>query len=243
MKEARFQCAERLVRNCVLLYGIPIYVVDGSGPEVNERLRLAGSILEHQSDPGMGPGRRQLFASVENHLAQRGENPEKTYVCWTEPEKDTFAEFIPTLIEPLESDKADIVIFERTEKSLASLPKMQHKFEDFSDFLFQKATGIKAKPFAGPMVFRASLLSIFKNADPRKYGVRDGYVQFTAIIEAVAAGHRIVGKEVDFIYPADQVAEEEGPKALEMFERRREQQDHLGRGFFAHADILGLPKR
>ena len=101
VKEARFQCAERLVRNCVLLYGIPIYVVDGSGPEVNERLRLAGSILEHQSDPGMGPGRRQLFASVENHLAQRGENPEKTYVCWTEPEKDTFAEFIPTLIEGL----------------------------------------------------------------------------------------------------------------------------------------------
>ena len=250
-KETRFLCAERLVQNCNDK-GYSIIIVDGSlDPNIRKRFRDLGAVVYEQTESGMGGSRRELSSRAQEFMGPRGIMKSyrpilspTDFILWTEPEKDKIVSWIPEIFAPIESGKADIVVPERSKKSLATMPRFQAASESIGDFVFQKATGIKAKPFFGPIAFIFEALEIFKNCNPLKYGAPDTWIQFFVLMEAAAAGYRIASVEVDFEYPPEQKEEEEGSRFREMMERRLELQlKPLIEGFYSAAEALCLSRR
>jgi len=232
VEETRFKLACGLIA-AAKRAGHDCLIVDGSpNPEVLQTLRGLGAVVLQQKVPGIGPSRRQLFqaagdwhhfepGSTDPRFATWAPSDAPQIFLWTEPEKVDIIRFIPEIIAPIVRGAADIVIPRR--KSLASYPEFQAKTESIADRVYESYMGEGLRPMFGPVAFNRRAAHFFASCNPATKGGHDTYIQHIAPMEARARGFRIVGVEVDFIYPPEQRAEEEAALSSAMMSKRLNQ--------------------
>lgn len=212
-------------------------------PEIAREFERRGAVVQRAGRTLPFPTqRRLLFHLVKRYGASL--NAGRIFILWTEPEKTDIVNHIETLIAPLVNDEADVVIMGRTAKSEATHSRFQMISEETAKYVFQEVTGINAQPMTGPVMFTSELISYYENCNPKKYdpSLGHGYIQQVASIEAHAYGKRVIGVDVDFMYPPAQRQEEETALSKEIFAKRLEQQGDLIKSFMIVARVHGLWK-
>ncbi|MEK7629876.1 MAG: hypothetical protein AAB432_00635 [Patescibacteria group bacterium] len=204
-----------------VLQAIGATVVDGKGRSFQEQRRLAFELAADEK-------KKQLISAI----------------IWSEPEKVQIIKYIPEIIAPIITGQADVVIPSRSEKAWRSYPSFQQKTEKLINFTYCELTGILADPSFGPEAYSPDASQVFVDCFSKNYGQKlpSPYLQAIAPIEAFARGLRVSAVYIDFEYPPEQKTEEEGPRFLEMVEKRLQQQEDQIRTFFAVAKKLGFIK-
>ena len=250
--ELRFWLASDFVKAAVDA-GYEVAILDGSpDPSIAKHFFALGTHVFRQTAKGMGPGRRELFRIIRviKKINGLGRMNERTVVLWTEPEKVDVVRLIPEIVAPIVRGEADIVVpYRNDELFRATYPPFQYQSEMWADSVWSQVTGLRGGPMFGPVAFDIRHAHIFANADPRRYGLtdlHDRYVQHLAPLEAIRRGLRVQTVEVDFRYPAEQKAEEEGvadpAKLTEMLAKRlRDQGRPLTEMYLAVGKALRLP--
>ncbi|TSC69205.1 MAG: hypothetical protein G01um101466_149 [Parcubacteria group bacterium Gr01-1014_66] len=246
--QVRYELAQQFLINATTK-DHNVVLVDGS-PDINLRKSLMrDDVFVHpQLQSGMPASRREAFSHADQYIARefRSSFASREIICyWSEPEKDDVPNHISQLMAPIVNDEADIVIMGRTQESDATYPEFQRVSERIADYIYQQATGIPAKPMAGPVVFRYTMMGFFMQCFPQAFGIAPnfGYIQHLAPVMAYAAGARVIGIDVDFQYPRRQKAEEESTRNLEMIGKRLEGQlEPCIHSYYAIAKFYGLPR-
>ena len=231
VNELRFKLACQTVIEAVK-FGYRVIIVDCSpDPMVKGTLYKLGAHIFNQKEPGIGPGRRELFGFADSLC-----DPKDVIFC-TEPEKVDIVRFISDIVEPIVAGGVDIVIPKRTKISWDSYPSFQEKSEKIANLVYRKATGMEADPMFGPVAFSRDVAEYFRYFDPSEYKIADNYVQHYSPLWAKSEGKKVSTVEVDFIYPPEQKLEEEemNRKFGEMVEKRLLQTLQLAEAYF----ILG----
>lgn len=226
-RETRFHLASQMIGNAIAA-GYGAVIVDGSPvPDTSGAFLRLGASVFPQTTPGMGPSRRELFSwagetlrSLHAGVAEFPVSDADIFV-WTE-EKPDLIRSIPQIVAPIERGEADAVVPTRMLESFqGSYPKFQFESEQRANAVFREATGRELDIMFGPIAFRRELLPIFANCNPaERYGLTDTYIQHVALMEAMALGYRVASVSINFFYPPVQKAEEEGPLAELMWEKR-----------------------
>lgn len=223
-------------------YGYRLVVVDdGSAEELRTGLRLRRADLfdaavRHQPYMCMGPGRRQAM-KIAGEIA--GENG---LVLWMEPEKYTLISEIEKMAKPVFSfspfsGAADMVIPDRG--PLDSYPIEQRLAEPLGNLAFERLTGLKLDMWSGPKAMNSRALQYFLSYDG-EYGDRWDSVAIP-VLQAIAAGLKVVGVRVNYVHPPEQTV---GEETVEMLEKRIVQLHNLVPAMIAEAKKLGLyPKQ
>ena len=238
VNEERFKLAVKMAEEATKA-GYTVILVDDSPTEVWGKLKEAGAHVYRCSEKGMGFARRESVKKAERYL-HINHPGEQGVIIMTEPEKSDIIRFIPEIIEEILKGNSDIVIPMRSEKSWKSYPWFQEEIEKVDNFVYSQTTGIRADPMFGPVAFHSDVAPYFKNCKPSTYGVSDNYIQHIAPIEACREGKRICAVEIDFIYPPEQKAEEEGTKFSETAKKRLWQQKQLVETYFKVGKALQL---
>lgn len=238
VEQKRFGFAKKLLENA-LKAGYRIAVIDSS-PDKRvkkfiESLGLPAQVSTQQGST-MGASRREVFLDA----ASQSQRFVKA-TLWTEAEKYDIINWIPRIVEPILSSKAEIVIPKRSRKSWETFPKYQFASESIANRVYKEATGFDADPTFGPVAFSRKMDELFCECNPyNKWRVEDNYIQHFAPLEALAKGIKVESVEVDFEYPPEQKAEEETVLLKEMIERRLWQLNQLVDGYFKVSKDLGL---
>lgn len=215
--------------------GHRVITVDGS-PSTAHLVAFAeaGALVLEETEHGIGPSRRQLF-TAGGELSQIIQA-----FLWTEIEKEGLVQFIPMIAEPLLADEADIVMLQR--KNLGSYPEFQAETETIADRVFQEVTGIwDASPMFGPVAFNRRALPLFAKCNPKVlFGGYDTYIQHIPPIYAKAQGLRVAVVTVDFTYPPEQRAEEEGALTDAMRKKRLSQLRECTTNYLLAARAVGF---
>lgn len=264
VKETRFKLAREMMREA-LEAEYDVVVVDSSpDPKIQQKLaelrptqlvEVPKLLIFKQQNDGMGAGRRELFGVArDGHddltfdigpFSPMTRESSPGIFLWTEPEKKGTAKLIPQIVKPIEDGKADIVVVCRTLESTATYPRFQQISEEIADRVYMEITGLSGGPMHGPVAFTGAAARYFAECDPKALGfpeIEDTYLQHYAPFFAMRDGLRVVAVPVNFIYPPEQKAEEEGVKALEMVEKRLWQANTLIRAYFILSKRLGLIK-
>lgn len=258
VEETRFKLAKELIRQA-LANDHDVVVVDGSpNPEIREDFATLGPtqlvetpklLVFAQMKRGMGGSRRELFAVArDGHdelmhdvgpFSPLSRKAPSIFV-WTEPEKVDLIRLIPKIVAPIVAGEAEIVIPYRTPEGLRTYPVFQQVSEALADLAYMEITGLSGGPMFGPVAFSREVAPLFAECEPMIAGVEDTYIQHYAPMIAFARGRRVEAVEVDFNYPPEQRAEEEGTLSPEMLEKRMRQATTLIRAYFALGRHLGL---
>lgn len=231
----RFGLGRKLVAKAHVA-GHTTLIVEGS-PVTGPALvyKDMGAIVLPEDTLGIGPSRRQLFTAA-------GELPPIIRAfAWTEIEKEGLIQFMPMITEPLLADEADIVMLQRA--SLESYPAFQAETETIADRVFQGITGIwNASPMFGPVAFNRRALPLFAECNPKIFDGYDTYIQHIPPIYAKAQGLRVAVVTVDFTYPPEQKAEEEGALTEAMRMKRLSQLRECTTNYVLAAREVGFIK-
>lgn len=212
--------------------GHPVLLVDGSPDRsIRDAFTDLGAVVLAETDHGIGPSRRQLFT-----VACQTSHP---FFQWMEIEKTDYIRSIPLVAEPVALGLANVATPRR--KDLASYPQFQALTETTADLVYESYMGKGLRPMFGPVLFDREALPYFEECNPAlKYGGHDTYIQHIAPMECRANGRRVMSVEVDFTYPPDQRAEEEGALNAEMIEKRLRQQLECVQNYILAGEALGL---
>ena len=195
--ELRFKLACELITKAVAVK-YPIIIVDGSpDSSVRKEFNKRGALVFPQIAQGMAGSRRELFDCV------------RVVYC-----KNFYR------------GKVDFVIIGRIEKSMKSHPEFQVKSETLANTVYRNFFSVpNAAPMVGPVAFSSSVILYFSTCNRTKYGLRTGYIQHIAPLEATAHEHKVVCIPVDFMYPKEQKEEEE--KDISVVAKRLQQAQEL----------------
>lgn len=237
--EIRFHLDCQLIGNAVAL-DYRVVIVDASQDSVvRDAFSRIGAVVFPQLTKGIGPSRRELF----RHAGEENTYPDASLpdiFIWME-EKVDLIRWIPTIIAPIRSGEADIVIPSQTEMSWQSYPKFQAESEQKANACYADATGRCLDVMFGPVAFSRAMLPYFVACNPADhFGVFDTYIQHIAPLEAMAHGARVVSVPIDFFYPSAQKAEEETVLLEAMREKRQWQLEECMNAYRVVAYALKL---
>ena len=222
--------------------GYSIIVVDGSPNDLIKSLSGATVKVVPEITYGLGAAKRLSFFMAMEYAYRC--IPRRDIVVHLEAEKDDMIRWIPTLVAPIIGGAADVVVAERSAASWQSYPEFQAKTEAEGNFGLLSATGLDVDIFVGPGAFHIERAGYyFVNAAPYlAAGLEQGedtYAQHFGAISAHAHNCSVVASELlDFIYPPEQKADEEGG-ALD--EKRIWQRGSLIATYQKLARHFGLP--
>lgn len=217
-------------------HNIPFVVVDGesSGKFLRE-ISVGGmhNIFhgKNRDDGTFGLSRRRAIGEA-SEVSAAG----KGAVFWMESEKWPIVPYIRDIVQTMEIVGADIIVPAR--KSLESYPPIQRLAERLGNMYFGKATDHNLDVWIGPRLIGPRALPYFLDYKG-EYGDKWDSI-FIPIVRAIADGLIVIGKEVDYVHPPEQTAEEE--KDPEMDLKRLGQLQNLVPAFYAEAKKLGLLK-
>ena len=219
--EIRFHLDCQLIGNATAL-NYRVVVVDASpDTAVRHAFSRIGAIVFPQMTKGIGPSRRELFRHAGEESTYSPDVPLPDIFIWME-EKVDLIRWIPTIIAPILSGEADIVIPSRSEISWQSYPTFQAESEQKANACYADVTGRCFDVMFGPVAFRRAMLPYFAACNPaERFGVFDTYIQHIAPLEAITHGARVMSVPVDFFYPSVQKVEEETVLLGAMREKRQ----------------------
>ncbi len=242
LETLRFKLACQTIGNAIA-NGHKVVVVDGSPQKgiIEETFEGLGALVFREKfvkdiHSGLGTAKRQsLFHAMEiaNQCNLAG-------VLADEAEKD-FSPFIPTLLAKLDSSR-DVVVPARTRAGWESYPEQQIQTEGEANATFCQVTGLAIDIMFGPVLIGVNAMRHFILQNPSKLGFPNTYAQHLGVLQKIlldADGRdEVHGCEVDFLYPPEQRAEEEGDKTVEQ--KRINQRDTLSAGYRSVAKILNV---
>ena len=215
VSRVRSEIAKRTFRNTIN-EGCPVIAVDGgSSDELLKEFENYGVVVLGEEQRGMGPARRQAIkVAAENYNAQA--------TMWAEPEKD-LSEFLEDIFDPLEIEEADFVGVARRDRS--SYPLFQKVTEGLGNEIWKDITGVELDMFFGVRAWRKGLERYFL-----EYGGMAQDAIHVPVVDIIHAGYKVRSVSIDFKYPAEQRAVEEGLlNALAMKIKRLSQLHELSK--------------
>ncbi len=235
-EELRFRLACQTITSAVAA-GHAVVVVDGSpNQEVKAKFTELGAKVFPELHRGLGPSKRQsYFHAVEicNRESYAG-------VLADEAEKD-LAQFVPEILRPLEEhDDGAVIVPYRTTQGWKSYPLFQQESEQAANEVFEKVTKEQfIDIFFGPVFFTPGAAKHFVVQQPASLGFPNTYAQHLGVMLALADGKCEVGTiPIDFVYPPEQLVEEEGTLNDAMKAKRSDQFKTLTDGYRAAGKIL-----
>lgn len=244
-RDPRFPFAIRTIE-AARAAGYTICVVDGS-PDPNVKAVFRSEQLDKGAHVfpdlhrGLGAAKRQtVYHAMEVARAIGAQ-----FIAMIEPEKFDMIRLLDEWLAPLVSG-ADVSVADRSVESWKGYPLFQGGSEVHANNAFAVAIGLHLDIMFGPVAFRiATALDCFLN--PAGYlgeGVEDTYIQHFGTVVAHARGLKVVASPpLDFQYPPEQRAQEEGALDEEMRKKRTWQRDSLVKAYAALARRYGLPQR
>lgn len=228
----RAKLALKMVKEAVT-HGINVVVVDGgSAPEFRRNCLQLQAFIGDQEESGMGPGRRQCIRQASKMVGPTGA------VLWMEPEKWPLISQVFLLEATMEETGADIVV--PTRKSMSFYPPIQRAAERLGNMYFAKATGHELDVWAGPRLIGPKAMPYFLDYKGEwEYGDNWDSI-FVPVVQAIAAGLKVIGCEVDYIHPAEQTADEGTDPEMDL--KRLVQLQTLVPAIYAESRKLGLLK-
>lgn len=218
--------------------GFNLVNVDGGSSEAFlEEVSSLGIVNLPETQKGMSPSRRQAFREASGLEGVKA-------ICWTEPEKaSVVTDCITSLVAPILSGNADIVVPRRSKKALSTYPDYQVDSErDLNvkwNMVLRKfgLLGEDQPDFDvafGPKIFRNTpeVLSLFlaryeldpenetatSMADPETYS----NATFFPIPAALNLKYKVEGVEVDYRHPKSQTrAEQDSPEFIRKRKKQR----------------------
>lgn len=209
-------------------------------PTAVQKLEKHGAIVFPQLGGTPGADRRFLFkqaASLSDVCA----------ILWSE-EKPYMGEgqVIDAMIERMRSRGAAALVPGRSEKSWATWPWLQQMTEPIANRLYNELFGSSEDGVRdvmhGPLFVALDAVEHVLQFDPTAFGLADILVQQYVSIDMLSKGLKVAALNFDCSYPADQRAEEEGPKLEEMFNRRMSQLNQIVKGHFVLQQALFAEK-
>lgn len=218
----RFELACELARNAST-YGHVVRIREKFYEENFDavlKLRACGAIVDQQTGTTPGEDRRTLFRDALKDC----EAMDLDGVLWTE-EKPYMAEHVSSMLLEMRFQNAVACIPRRSERSFRrSWPLFQYHSESCANEVYRKLYGQSEDgPYDimhGPVYFAREAIQEVLDFDPEKHDIPDVYIQHFVPAILMAKGHKVATYEVDGEYPPAQRAEEEGPKFIEMVDRR-----------------------
>lgn len=222
----------------------PICVVDGSpDPEIKTGLRNRGAFVYPEVTHGLGAAKRYSFYHAVCVAVAR----KRTIVVHIEPEKYDMIRYISLLVETILTGDADVTVATRGDKSWLSYPTFQVKTEREANAAFRQSIGIDLDIMAGPGAFRIDSAGyFFVDGNYTSAGIPDTYSQHYGVIAAHAHGLRVAASTpLDFIYPAEQRAQEEAEIAAggPIKQKRLDQLESLSMAYEKLAAHYKLPRQ
>lgn len=194
-RDHRFEACLRFLHGAKML-GIPVYLADTSPEEIRAELGSLAMLVPCPDTSYTGKKIVALQAAVESGA---------TAIIITELEKDGLLPYLNGLCQPILEGLADLVIPKRTETSWDSYPR-EFQIERFALEQIRQFTGHYFDTMLGAFVIHCDLAPRFLNCReelwtwlhvPRLEFIRD-------------SPDRVLSIPIDFLYPADQKAAEEG---------------------------------
>lgn len=201
-RDHRFEACCRFLRGAQAI-GVPVYLADTSPADIQAEFEALGAILILCSDTSYtGKKIASLQATFDGGAAS---------ILITEMEKDGLLPYLERLCQPILDGSADLVIPERTEVSWTSYPK-EFAIERFALEQIRQFTGHYLDTMLGTFVIHRDLAPRFLECREEMWTWLH-VPRFQFIKEHL---DRVVGIPVDFLYPADQKATEEGNPAFHL---------------------------
>jgi hypothetical protein len=203
IRDKRFQTCMNFLR-LTNEAGIPAFLADASpDPAVTEQLRSLATVVELRSAP--------FHAQKATALHQAYLSGAAALIC-TEFEKDDLVRYFQAICEPILSGTADLVIPKRSEKSWASYPREMQATEGFALDQIEKVTGRRWDTMFGPFAIHRDFATRFTNCSAPMWS----WLHEPRFEMMRSRPHRIAEVEVDFEYPPQQCAVEEGNPAFHL---------------------------
>jgi len=244
--KVRSELCLNMLRNAEAL-GVTVVLADGGSNSnfINEVKKLTNAVLIEGKAKSMGADRREaLEAAVE--LAEK-EKISQPIFFWTEPEKDNLIS--QSNLENMTNEikqGANIVVPERKEEGLRTLPKFQRWFEQRANKrsleLVEEFSGGRHQQLLdlwfGPKMFDREGVKFFReyNKDNNRIDLWDAII--VPVTEAIKAGKRVASVPVDYEYSENQRQEDsnELKKRLEQYSQiLKEMGDRKWTEFFDEA--------
>ena len=232
INETRAQCALGSAEEARRL-GYQLVVVDDSpDPRVKEELVSLGALVHKQRQPGMGASRRQAIG-----LAKEIAGPNGAWV-FIEPEKKNVLKELEQSFSVVIHDNDVIVVLCRTASGLHTCDQAWEYISHLGSLNFKMATGLpELDVFLGTRVVSSKLAEFFEMERQGIPGDKSWGVTHYGMLDALAAGYKIVGIPINFVHPPEQKAAEDNPL---IFMKRVVQTALLTAGSFLYAVQLGL---
>lgn len=192
--ELRLQLALATIKQAKL-HNFPIVVLDAStDPYVSRMLKKEGAKVISRKNSDFGDGVRMAIEKAAELVDKKG------VVIWQEPEKSDFVRFCEKAASIIFSGKANIVIPERTAKSLATYPIEQTHSERFGNFCVQSITGKKYYDYYfGPKVYQVDMTKFVSSYKGRLW---DAHI--IPVLHALKKGYIVESVAVDYQHPKEQ---------------------------------------
>ena len=118
----------------------------------------------------------------------------------------------------------DIVVVGRTEASQESLPPVQRRTERLAGWVLEHTLSLPHDALAGPRGYTRDGAAFLLNYPSSEKGMNNWIYMYQNAIEAMKAGKRVGGIDVDLLYPKAMVQQETGN---DVFDRKRYDQFEL----------------
>lgn len=220
--ELRFKLACNTIKSATDA-GHAVVVVDDSPlhGQFREIFEGLGAQVFTQSLRGLGVAKRQSFQLAFEVAKQGG----YAGILADEAEKD-MAQFVPEILGAFHrTQPSHVVVPARSMQSWNSYPTFQSKSEIEGNQVFNRVTNTSGiDVFFGPVFFTLDAAEHFLAQNPTKFGFIDTYAQHFGVMLALEDPCcEVHTTKVDFIYPPEQRAEEEGAMNQAMLDKRANQ--------------------
>lgn len=195
--------------------GYSVFVVDGGSTEefLKEIEKYNNIKIFPELERGMGKSRRQVMKEAYNS--------EKTFVTWTEPEKESYIDNIEMVGEYMQATNLDLVVPTRT--SLDSYPTTQQYAEKFGNSVWKELTGTNLDMWGGMRMFKRDLTNYFLNYEGKYGDLWDSI--FIPVMDAIKDGKKVGSFNINYVHPLFQTEFEEGNVELSI--KRLKQLENL----------------
>lgn len=200
--------------------GLPLVVVDGSPfdgrgkDRVGDAHRARGATVLRSERNGIASQRQQGAQTALGLGADK--------LLTHEPEKITMVNFTGEVASALENSA--IVAVGRTEASEASLPPVQRRSERLAGWILEKTLILPHDALAGPRGYTRFGAEFLLGYPSSQEGMNNWIYMYQNMLEAMKAGKRVGGLDVDLMYPEAMVQQETGNA---VFDRKRYDQFEL----------------
>lgn len=228
-QKVRTECSIKFFEECQR-HNFQVVTVDRESSE--EFLALASElrvdVVKQPKNTMLGDARKLAIEQASNLAGVSG------VVIWCEPEKYTFIKTLHSAIDKFETEKLDLLMFNR--KSMKSYPKEQALHYEYINLAAKYFAGVDCDFAWGPMVLSSEAVEHFSNYDGKWGNLWDAI--HCPKLSIISSGMRWNTMDVDYVHPTIQREAEEG--VLSQFREKIDRVEFLCNAIINEAERLKM---